>query len=314
MTNPQFRHQTGCPRSGWTLLELLVALVIIGLFVALLLPAVNQVRAASLRMQCLNRLKHLGLALHGYHADRGHLPPGQSQSMYGSPDAIFGVSWLAMCLPYLEQNSLWIQTTQAFSVDPRPWNNPPHVGLSTVVTSFVCPADGRLLSPHLSAGNYTVAFTSYLGVEGDGLSNSRNGVFAGRPGARLIDITDGLSQTIMVGERPPDGRMDVGWWYTGSPTPSGPHTLMVVVNSLPDNEPNCLPPAFQLSDGTIRLGYRFGAGRLDNPCDRYHFWSLHSGGGQFLFADGSARFFSYSSTSVIHNLASINGGEIVAIP
>ncbi len=58
----------------------------------------------------------------------------------------------------------------------------------------------------------------------------------------------------------------------------------------------------------------FGPGRLDNPCDRLHLWSLHPGGANFLFADGSVRFLPYSARNVLDALASIQGGEVVEVP
>ena len=59
---------------------------------------------------------------------------------------------------------------------------------------------------------------------------------------------------------------------------------------------------------------RLGPGRLDNPCDRYHFWSLHPGGGNWLFADGSVRFLSYSADPIMPALATRAGGEVVPLP
>jgi prepilin-type N-terminal cleavage/methylation domain-containing protein/prepilin-type processing-associated H-X9-DG protein len=310
--------RVGCGRPGFTLLELLVVIGVIGLLIGLLLPAVQKVRASAARMQCLNRLKQFGLALHGYHDDRGHLPPAPAPSMYGSPEASIGVSWLAMILPYVEQEALWRQTQAAFAVDPIPWHNPPHIGLSTVVPSFTCPADGRLGTAYPNAGGTVAAYTSYLGVRGN--SSLRQAVISGGGfrGSRFAEITDGLTNTLMVGERPPDGGMTAGWWYTGhnnSTNAPGPDFLMGAVSPPASSDTQCVPPAYgdyPDDPGVMVGGYRFGPGRLDNRCDVYHFWSLHGGGGNFLFADGSAKFLPYSVAPLTPALMSRDGGEVVS--
>src|SRR5438105_12161109 len=117
------------PRRAFTLIEVLVALAVIALLVALLLPAVQKVRAAAAATKCRNNLKQLGLALHAYHDARGRLPPGMSSA------AEPYLSWLARTLPYLEQGALWQQAEEAYRLD-NDFLSPSHAARATVVAAF----------------------------------------------------------------------------------------------------------------------------------------------------------------------------------
>src|SRR5881296_612386 len=119
----------GKKHPGFTLVELLVVIAIIGILIALLLPAVQQVRAAAMRTECLNNLKQIGLAAHQYHDTRGSLPAGMQ---FQNKKALFS-SWLTQLLPYIEQHNLWQITQDAYQHSPSPFKNPPHVGLATVI-------------------------------------------------------------------------------------------------------------------------------------------------------------------------------------
>jgi type II secretory pathway pseudopilin PulG len=133
-------------RPGWGLIEVLVVAGILGVLVGLTLPAVQDARAAADRLSCQNRLRQIGVALHGYHDASFAFPPGQDWSEFVSYNhgAVAGVSWLAKILPFIGQESLWKQTQHAAVQDPVPWNNPPHVGLATVIPLYTCPSDPRV--------------------------------------------------------------------------------------------------------------------------------------------------------------------------
>ena len=296
-------------RSGFSLVELLVVTGLIGILAGLILPAVQQARGSATRVSCLNNMKQIGLALHNFHDAHGRFPPLPVRSAAsGDPNEYLG--WMALILPYVEQEPLYHVSVQACQTDPEPLHDPPHIGLATVVPVYVCPADSRLLTPLTDRNRYPVraAFTSYIGISGalrPGAKISLPGALGDTPGCSLSQITDGTSQTIMVSERPPPDALQAGWWYPGlwyPPFLRGPNNFIVLGAGRSFQEEPC----------DVRKP--FGPGRTDNPCDRFHLWSLHAGGANFLFADGSVRFLPYSALSLVIPLATRSGGEVVELP
>lgn len=300
-------------RKAFSLIEVLVVIGVMGLLMALLMPAVQKVRASADKIACANNLRQIGLACHQVHGAYGTLPPAYlgkngpappPPGTYAPWPEWFGATWGVLLLPNIEQEALWRQTTQAYRQHHYGHINPPHIGLTTVIPTYVCHADGRLTSPNTDDKGYTAAYSSYQGVAGgtkaDGAMRANNGV-------RLAEISDGTSQTLLVGERPPPGRYLAGSWYTSiAPDPSLGHG--------PDEYGSYLGVYYPGSFGGCQGPFRFGPGRLNNPCDSHHFWSLHSGGANFLFADGSVRFLAYSAEPIMVSLATRAGGEPVAIP
>ena len=289
-------------RRGVTLIELLVVIAIIAVLIGMLVPAVQKARASAARTQCINNLKQIGLAAHQYHDQKKALPAGvRSKLPYRFS------SWLTHLLPYLDQQNLWTATDAAYKQAPLPFNNPPHVGLATVVPVFVCPLDGRAFQPQLAPKNkFMVAFTSYLGVSGKDLT-TKDGVLFRDSQIRMADITDGASNTLLAGERPPSTDFQYGWWYAGiGQRLTGSADMVMGVfeqNALLVTAGSCAPGS-----------YPFAEGSLNNQCDMFHFWSLHSGGAHFLFADGSVRFLGYSAAPIMPALASRAGADPVEIP
>lgn len=294
-------------RFGITLIEVLVVIGIIGLIVSLTIPAVQHVRAAADRAICLNNLRQIGSALHNYHNDHSQLPPIRVAFPNGSdPNVVLG--WMALILPYVEEDALYAKSVAACRIDKDPTRNPPHIGMSTVIRLYTCPSDGRLVAPLTDQFGVTAGFTSYVGIMGvipPGSDRGLPGVLGGFWGIRLTDIKDGLTNTLMVGERPPPDSLQAGWWYPGFHGDGigfrGPNNGITLGGGL-----------LIQGDPCLLRGVIFGPGRTDNPCDRYHVWSLHPRGANLLFADAAARFIPYSaSDKLIIALASRAGGETV---
>ena len=121
-------------------------------------------------------------------------------------------------------------------------------------------------------------------------------------------IADGTSNTLMLGERPPSADFQFGWWYTGvGQRGTGSADLILGVR-----EANLQPI---VSGSTCGPGnYPFKPSRFDDACGMFHYWSLHIGGANFAFADGSVHFLRYASNDILPALASRAGGEEVVLP
>jgi prepilin-type N-terminal cleavage/methylation domain-containing protein/prepilin-type processing-associated H-X9-DG protein len=309
-------------RRALSLIEVIVVIAILGVLIALLLPAVQKVRDTALRLYCVNSLKQIGLALHGYHDTEGQFPPAITEEFAPRPrDPMQWVSWLARILPYVEQPALHADMKRAFAGQgafPDPFRNPPHAGLSTVVPLYRCPADDRQYQATY-AGGLTVAFTGYLGVSGTNL-RALDGVLYWKSKVRLADITDGASNTLLAGERPPSFDLVFGWWYAGAGQwdyASGPNVrntgssdvtlgaaeVNIRSNGIP--QMNACPPG----------PYAYGRGTIFEPCDQFHFWSLHSGGSNFLLGDGAVRPIAYDvPPTLLPALATRAGNEAAGVP
>lgn len=193
-------------RRAFTLIELLVVIAIIAVLIALLLPAVQQAREAARRTECRGHLKQLGLALHNYESTHRTLPPGYlyRPDITSSPVSNrAGFGWGAMILPFVEQGPLY----QSFD-----WNVALHdvvnkTARETRLAIFLCPTDSYSPSNFVEMGPVPerCAMASFVANFGppdlDANQDQRDGLFSRNSRTRLSDITDGLSQTLMIGER-----------------------------------------------------------------------------------------------------------------
>ncbi len=301
-SQPPIISPNGGKRLGFTVVELLVVIAVIGILVALLLPAVQKARAAARRTACQNKLRQIGLAIHEFEASHGAFPAGKSRR--SSVEAYDELSWLRQILPYIEQTPIWDLSERALKVQPFPYFNPPHEPLGKAIQLFACPEDSRVSIPQ-SASQLNGAFaglTSFLGVMGSDYK-SHDGSFVLGKRVRFADIADGTSNTVMIGERPPTPDFNYGWWYTGMGQ-DGSGSVDMLLGAREN-----LDPTGRLAQWNCPPTNRFGPGDVDSMCAGFHFWSLHDGGAHFAICDGSVRFMAYESASVLEQMATRSAGE-----
>jgi len=185
-------------RTAFTLIELLVVIAIISVLIALLLPAVQAAREAARRAHCLSNLKQVGLALQSYHDSHGTLPPGY---IHAPGYRAGGFGWGASILPHLEQAPLF----QSMNFDLPLWSVPNATASMTRVATYLCPSDAESQQGDLDREGLRYAMGCYVANFGPGdLDDNpldRRGVFSRNSSTRLADLTDGLSQTLVTGER-----------------------------------------------------------------------------------------------------------------
>jgi prepilin-type N-terminal cleavage/methylation domain-containing protein/prepilin-type processing-associated H-X9-DG protein len=315
---------------GFTLVEMLVVIAIIGLLIGLLLPAVQRVREAANRTACTNNLKQIGLALHQYEVNVGCLPPSRLLNLVGAPDLyelweylnpnddepdgdeqLGGPTWAVYIMPYLEQDNLYrLWDMQRMYYEQLP------AARETPVALYFCPSRrDRNTAPGLSvSGDQLGLNRQYPGALGDyaccvGPSGSDiysdsaptskvfpqnylpSGAFRlgqnGR-GVGLNEITDGLSNTFLIGEK----HVPLGQFG------QGPLDCSLY------NGDNYLCSARS-------AGFFFPlAQSIRDP--QWKFGSYHPGVCQFLFADGSVHSLATSVNPLtLQYLADIHDGQVI---
>jgi prepilin-type N-terminal cleavage/methylation domain-containing protein/prepilin-type processing-associated H-X9-DG protein len=292
----------GPSRRGFTLIELLVVTAIIGVLVGITLPAVQMVREAARRTQCINNLKQVSTAIHNFESARGHLPTGINP--FGSVPHR-SMTFLVPLLPYIEQQQVWDQSLSDYSLDPSPFLS--HLGMRTVIPTYQCPSDPESGKVHWTHQSRIVTTTSYLGVNGTNYT-TRDGVFFLNSKTRMRDITDGASNTLMIGERPPSADLWYGWWYAGfGRDGSGSPDMLLGVREL--NPP--VPGVITYLESCPPGPYDYTKGRSGEMCSTLHFWSYHPGGANFALCDGSIRLIPYTANDILPALATRAGNEVV---
>lgn len=321
--------------SGFTLIELLVVIAIIAVLIGLLLPAVQKVREAANRSKCANNLKQIGLALHNYESTYGLFPPGgrgYGWCNLGTGDAkIYNLNGLTLLLPYLEQTALYntIDLTQAVAPENTGYccglvgntsgtvQGSPSVNaaaMSTQVKAFRCPSDSSTDLFLGSGGAYGCGpggngvKTNYDFITSSGdftcnnwksaPTNARR-MFGENSTTRIADVADGTSNTVAIGEQTvnnsgTNGQTDAwgyrAWVQTG---------IDLTIATPGINK-------WVVSGGVPKIGV------LQNWAEC---GSMHTGGAQFAFADGSVRFLSETTDSTtLGNLANMADGQVVTLP
>jgi prepilin-type N-terminal cleavage/methylation domain-containing protein/prepilin-type processing-associated H-X9-DG protein len=283
-------------RMGFTLIELLVVIAIIAILMGLFLPAVQKVRGAAARATCQNNLKQLGIALFNHHSAFAKFPQPRGVYPYEVTHFTEWKGWPYKILPFIEQDNLQ-------KVADANYANT----IAANVKIFECPSDPRSGKDGQYAtsafGNVTAGLMWYVGVTGsvgmwpDAFTPTNSGVFqANSDGIRISDIADGTSNTLLLGERPPSANLAWGWWSF-----SDYDNILATQDFI---------GSVYIYSGCSAPGI-YRRGDLNNNCDSNHFWSLHEGGANWAFADGSVHFLPYSAAAVTIPMATRAGGEVV---
>lgn len=332
----------GIRRKAFTLVELLVSLAIIALLCALLLPAIQQAREAARRTQCKSNLKQLGLALHNYEGVHKAFPPA---AIFDPVNLKVYQNANSLILPYLEQANL------ANLIDSNlPWWDQSAEVAIKVIPVFVCPSNSKANPGHealfdvlFNCGG-TFGATDYIFSRGatdafcesDNVDGRHAGIFRFNRGTRISDIVDGASNTIAMGEGAGGSNWllchGIGcttvWSGEGGPRPATNAWLIGAVN---------IPSVYELGYvGSSNYGCTrerinkrpvtdtfWGGDSLtdcrdsseNGLCSISNFRSDHTGGAQFLLADGSVRFVSETiDMNVLRGISTIAGSEVDGVP
>ena len=303
-------------RYGFTLVELLVVIAIIGILVALLLPAVQAARDAARRMQCKSHLKQIGLTCHTYAEAKGVLPGYAGESKPGNvyfetgaevAEGFTGNNWIVQALPYMEDAALAEIFIQAFLDSDFRDEDLVRTAVATPIPMLYCPSRRRSAAYPLTGqwqqlyGDFG-ARTDYAMNGGAGRKNGRelfvqeDGVWILGKHVALKKITDGLSNTFLVGEK----GMDPDKYITGRSF--GDHAPIIGSKTL---------------EAAVNTYVRYAAevasqDRPGNCLSCHDFGSAHTGSWHVAMGDGSVRTLSYAmNLDTFRALATIHGGEVL---
>ncbi|MSR32614.1 MAG: DUF1559 domain-containing protein [Gemmataceae bacterium] len=350
-------HHSASFKKAFTLIELLVVIAIIAILIGLLLPAVQKVREAATRMKCGNSLKQLGLAMHNYHNTEQCLPPAM-----GGPATSQGrLSAFVHLAPFFEGDNLvkliFTQATYGattYATPPAPWDqNFDPWGKNNQVKFLHCPSD---IPQYDNRGGRTIsiASTNYMVCWGDVITGTqlnsafqKRGIFGNKSAVKLNEISDGTSNTLAMSERV----------FRVTANSVKGNIARDLGAALSTNPTLCLLTANQMAgqyNSTITLDGYYGGTRWNDGMTQFTGFntvlppnspscmaagsntfgifsaqSMHSGGVNGLFADGSVRFISEninvgnqgapenlngpSPYGVWGGLGTMKGGEIPAV-
>jgi prepilin-type N-terminal cleavage/methylation domain-containing protein len=313
-------HRTHTTRRGFTLVELLVVIAIIGVLVGLLLPAVQSAREAARRMQCSNNLKQIGLAMHMYIDTHQKFPPGAwNEANRGNR-----LAWTVFILPFMEQTNLYNQFN---------FSHPHYTGVNLIPTAtpvkmYLCPSNRLKFNRNgVNPGTgenppngqaYTTHYYGIMGPKGinpaiaggttsfpidyAGNNNQQHGGFAKsgvlyrNSNTKLGELTDGTSNTMIVGE--------ISWEEANCYRSWGRGASGVTMGS-------CKNAEFGLN---VKPYIATNALPATPNFNSVSFGSQHTGGAQFAVGDGSVRFVSQSIDMATYwGSLTRNGGEVLRL-
>jgi len=331
---------------GFTLVELLVVIAIIGILIALLLPAVQAAREAARRSQCSNNLKQIGIALHNYHDTFKVMPPamingGRQSTAHTSVDwdpsqmALNTTGW-ALLLPFAEQTAAYdLYDFDVCAAESAPTCGRPISGslatnealISTRYSFLECPSSPTLgdkkTTTHsyynmrnayrtgylFSAGYRTDYNRDYARIDTD----RRQGMFGNNGAARFANMTDGSSNSVAIGESQGGGNHKSSpvygpWGLSGAHT--SVHGRIVSYNTSP-----ITAHANHARDWGINKQWKHPDVRYKGKTYAWVFSSMHPGGANFVFGDGSTHFVSETIDYVTWcRLVYIHDGDPVSPP
>ena len=257
-------------------------------------------------------------------------------------------SWMARILHFVEGDNVYkMADAHAARDDSLPYSGSRHswypwgyssgstmVGFNPAfalnLKLYSCPSDSRtLIAQRVSIDGSgrppfweEVGLTAYLGVAGEiGIYGrgrvpiGMNGILHDQSKVKMADITDGTSNTLLVGERPPSRDLVFGWWFAGAGYEengfqTGIGDVVLGANNL-GYARVAGPPRGSPCRANPENWVGLRSGKIDEDCDQAHWWSLHSGGVNFLFGDGAVRFVTYNANRVLPALTTRAGGEAV---
>jgi prepilin-type N-terminal cleavage/methylation domain-containing protein/prepilin-type processing-associated H-X9-DG protein len=312
-------------KRAFTLIEVLVVVAILAVLAALLLPAVQSARESSRRTQCKDRLKQLGICLHGYHDNHLVFPPGYlatigteqdlkpadaSEEVEFSEITSGGVAWGTLLLARLGQQPLFDAVNFDVAQADGPENS---TSARTVLAQFLCPSDASpttVSSPHFSGGSTLVlAGANYVGNFGkDEAADPRiagEGLFFRNSTIRISDVSDGASQTFCLGER----SRNIGpvAWF-------GVHREGLIRGATKQGEVYYEQAPLLVLSHTGPTSVNKEVHTPNDPAARLDdFWSYHAGGCHFLMVDGSVRWVmdDVDGGKIYPAMATRAGGEIL---
>lgn len=277
---------------GIALAEVIMAIGIISLLIALLLPAVNSARESARKVDCSNRLRQVSIACESNKDLHGRYPSGTMSKRTEYPFA----SWMNEILPQLQLVDAFAQSRADYALTPE-YSSHQYFGMAIPI--FQCPSDGRVSVAQFSIRHqFKVGLTSFLGVNGTNYA-SRDGIFFLDSRIRDRDVRDGKSNTMLIGERPPSPLFDYGWWYAAHGVDSTgclDHTLGVRELAT-SRYANCERPSTP---------------SIYNECSANGYWSLHTTGFHAAFSDASVRYLMNIDPNVLCALAGRDDGYVIS--